>query len=48
LDREDCNEADFVSKRRTDFSGGVAPYALKAENAERLWLLACKLIADAQ
>jgi NAD(P)-dependent dehydrogenase (short-subunit alcohol dehydrogenase family) len=45
---EDCNEADFVSKRPTDLSGGVAPYALNAENAERLWLLASKLIADAQ
>ena len=45
---EDCNEANFVSKRPTDFSGGIAPYALNAENAERLWLLASKLIADAQ
>jgi hypothetical protein len=45
---EDCDEADFVSKRPTDFSGGVAPYALSAENAERLWLLASKLIAEAQ
>lgn len=41
---EDCNESSRVSKRPADFSGGVAPYALDAENAERLWNVAQKLI----
>jgi NAD(P)-dependent dehydrogenase (short-subunit alcohol dehydrogenase family) len=42
---EDCNEAPQVKQRPTDFSGGVAPYALDPENAERLWDVALKLIA---
>lgn len=42
---EDCNESHRVSKRPTDFSGGVAPYALDAENAERLWDVALKLLS---
>jgi NAD(P)-dependent dehydrogenase (short-subunit alcohol dehydrogenase family) len=42
---EDCNEAQFVSKRPTDFSGGVAPYALDPENAERLWRMSLELLA---
>lgn len=42
---EDCNEAHRVSKRPTDFSGGVAPYAVNAENAERLWDVALDLIS---
>lgn len=42
---EDCNESHPVSKRPTDFSGGVAPYALNAENAERLWDVALRLIS---
>lgn len=42
---EDCNESHRVLKRPTDFSGGVAPYALDAGNAERLWEVACALIA---
>jgi len=29
----------------TDFSGGVAPYALDPGNAERLWEVALELIA---
>jgi NAD(P)-dependent dehydrogenase (short-subunit alcohol dehydrogenase family) len=41
---EDCNESPLVSKRPTDFSGGVAPYALDAENAQRLWDVALKLL----
>lgn len=41
---EDCNESSRVSKRPADFSGGVAPYALDAENAERLWNVAKRLI----
>jgi NAD(P)-dependent dehydrogenase (short-subunit alcohol dehydrogenase family) len=31
-----CNEAEVVSQRTTDLTG-VAPYALDAANAERLW-----------
>jgi NAD(P)-dependent dehydrogenase (short-subunit alcohol dehydrogenase family) len=42
---EDCNEAPQVKQRPTDFSGGVAPYALDPENAERLWDVALKMIA---
>jgi NAD(P)-dependent dehydrogenase (short-subunit alcohol dehydrogenase family) len=42
---EDCNEATFVKNRPTDFSGGVAPYALDRGNASRLWELAEELIA---
>jgi hypothetical protein len=42
---EDCQEAPQVMQRPTDFSGGVAPYALDPENAERLWVVALKLIA---
>jgi NAD(P)-dependent dehydrogenase (short-subunit alcohol dehydrogenase family) len=34
---EDCNEAETIWRRPDDFSGGVAPYALDPENAERLW-----------
>lgn len=34
---EDCSEARQVRRRPTDFSGGVAPYAVDAGNAERLW-----------
>ena len=37
---EDCNEARLVDHRPTDFSGGVAPYALDSDNARRLWELA--------
>jgi NAD(P)-dependent dehydrogenase (short-subunit alcohol dehydrogenase family) len=42
---EDCNEAAIVFRRPTDFSGGVAPYALDAANAERLWNIATQLLA---
>ncbi len=42
---EDCNEAPVVSRRPTDFSGGVAPYAIDPANAERLWDVATELIA---
>ena len=34
---EDCNESPLVAERPTDFSGGVAPYALDPDNAARLW-----------
>lgn len=33
---EDCAEAAVVNERATH-TGGVAPYALDAGNAERLW-----------
>jgi hypothetical protein len=41
---EDCNESPVVAERPTDFSGGVAPYALDSENAERLWRVSEKLL----
>lgn len=40
---EDCNEAVVVDRRPADFTG-VAPYALDAANAQRLWDLASDLI----
>jgi NAD(P)-dependent dehydrogenase (short-subunit alcohol dehydrogenase family) len=40
---EDCNEAPVVDRRPADFTG-VAPYALDAANAKRLWELASELI----
>jgi NAD(P)-dependent dehydrogenase (short-subunit alcohol dehydrogenase family) len=42
---EDCNEAPRIARRPTDFSGGVAPYALDPVNAERLRDVSLKLIA---
>lgn len=41
---EDCNEAELVHARPTDFSGGYAAYALDPGNAERLWTLSHRLI----
>ncbi len=41
---EDCNEGRVVTSRPLDFSGGVAPYALDFANADRLWMLAERLI----
>lgn len=40
---EDCNEAVVVASRPADYTG-VAPYALDATNAQRLWLVASQLI----
>lgn len=40
---EDCNEAPVVDRRPADFTG-VAPYALDAANAQRLWELASQMI----
>lgn len=40
---EDCSEAPVVAERPSDFSGGVAPYALDPANAERLWQVALDL-----
>lgn len=42
---EDCNEAPLVQARPDDFRG-VAPYALAAANAERLWQLASHVISQ--
>lgn len=42
---EDCNEAAVVERRPADFTG-VAPYALDADNAHRLWTIASQLIGD--
>ena len=41
---EDCNEAQVVAERPSDFIG-VAPYALDPDNADRLWRMALPLIA---
>src|SRR5277367_2734725 len=42
---EDCNQAQQVTRRPTDFTGGYAAYAVDPTNAERLWDLSLKLIA---
>ncbi len=41
----DCNEAAPVTRRTGDMSG-VAPYALDAENADRLWELSLRLLGE--
>ena len=41
---EDCNEAEQVAKRPTDFSGGYAAYALDPGNAVRLWEVSQQLV----
>ena len=38
-------EACVVHRRPDNFGGGVAPYALDPENAERLWSLATTMLA---
>ncbi|MGJ7512725.1 SDR family NAD(P)-dependent oxidoreductase [Variovorax sp. GT1P44] len=40
---EDCNEALVVERRPVDFTG-VAPYAVDAGNAGRLWEIASQLV----
>jgi NAD(P)-dependent dehydrogenase (short-subunit alcohol dehydrogenase family) len=42
---EDCNEAAVVQRRGERGVGGVAPYALDAVNAERLWDVSLDMIA---
>ncbi len=42
---EDCNEAQVVHRREETTISGVAPYALDADNAERLWEVSLGLIA---
>jgi NAD(P)-dependent dehydrogenase (short-subunit alcohol dehydrogenase family) len=44
---EDCNEAEEVTKRPTDFTGGFAAYALDPDNAARLWDVSRRLIDEA-
>ena len=34
---EDCNEAEVIAERTPSTTGGVAPYALDPDNADRLW-----------
>jgi len=41
---EDCNQARVVDRRGAPGTGGVAPYALDAANAERLWELSLTFI----
>ena len=42
---EDCAEAPVIARRGEAGLGGVAPYALDAANAERLWDVSLDLIA---
>jgi hypothetical protein len=44
---EDCNEAPVIHRRGEAGLGGVAPYALDPENAERLWDVTLESIAGA-
>ncbi|MDA0163024.1 SDR family NAD(P)-dependent oxidoreductase [Solirubrobacter ginsenosidimutans] len=41
---EDCAEAPVVERRGEMGTGGVAPYALDADNADRLWALSERLL----
>jgi NAD(P)-dependent dehydrogenase (short-subunit alcohol dehydrogenase family) len=41
---EDCNEAPLIHRRGDAGLGGVAPYALDPDNAERLWDVSLELI----
>jgi NAD(P)-dependent dehydrogenase (short-subunit alcohol dehydrogenase family) len=42
---EDCNEAPVIQRRGEAGIGGVAPYALDRDNADRLWEASLGLIA---
>jgi NAD(P)-dependent dehydrogenase (short-subunit alcohol dehydrogenase family) len=42
---ENCNEAVRVDRRGGPGKGGVAPYALDAANAERLWEISLRMVA---
>jgi NAD(P)-dependent dehydrogenase (short-subunit alcohol dehydrogenase family) len=44
---EDCNEAPVIHRRGGAGLGGVAPYALDRDNADRLWEVSLGLIANA-
>jgi len=41
---EDCNEAEVIAGRRPDTIGGVAPYALDPDGADRLWEASLRLL----
>ena len=41
---EDCNEAEIITERGPETVGGVAPYALDPENADRLWETSLRLL----
>ena len=43
---EDCNEAPTIQRRGEAGLGGVAPYALDRDNAERLWEVSLELLAS--
>jgi NAD(P)-dependent dehydrogenase (short-subunit alcohol dehydrogenase family) len=43
---EDCNQAQLVTRRPIDFTGGYAAYAVDPANAERLWSTSLKLIGE--
>jgi hypothetical protein len=40
---EDCAEAPVITER-AGHTGGVAPYVLDPDNAERLWQISMELI----
>ncbi len=42
---EDCDEAAILTGPPVLYGGGVAPFALDAANAERLWTIATDLVA---
>ncbi|MET7496578.1 SDR family NAD(P)-dependent oxidoreductase [Streptomyces sp900116325] len=44
---EDCDEAPVLREKPDVFGGGVAPWALDAHNAERLWDTSSELVARA-
>jgi NAD(P)-dependent dehydrogenase (short-subunit alcohol dehydrogenase family) len=44
---EDCNEAPVIHRRGEAGIGGVAPYAVDRDNADRLWEVSLGLIAAA-
>jgi NAD(P)-dependent dehydrogenase (short-subunit alcohol dehydrogenase family) len=41
---EDCNEAAVIAERDPETTGGVAPYALDPENADRLWEASLRML----
>jgi NAD(P)-dependent dehydrogenase (short-subunit alcohol dehydrogenase family) len=41
---EDCNEAEVIADRGPDTTGGVAPYALDPEAADRLWETSLRML----
>ena len=41
---EDCNEAEVIAERHPDTTGGVAPYALDPDGADRLWEASLRIL----